>query len=278
VLRGSDRENFPAAGSALRAEVDEPIGRLDHVEVVLDDDDGVALVDETVQNEQELAHVFEVQSRCRLVENIDASTHRSLLQLGRELDALRLSPGQGRRALAEPHVAEADVDEGVEEPADRGDGLEELGRLADRHVEHLGDVLSLVVHSEGLPVVASPVADLADHVHVGKKVHLDLDGSVTRAVLAPPALDVEAESAGEVAPSLGVECLGEQGADLVEDAGVGRRIGARGAADRGLVDVNHLVEVVETGDPRVLSWYLPCAVELVGEHLVQDVVDETGLA
>ena len=40
------RDDPPAAGAALRAHVDDPVGSLDHVEVVLDDDHGVAGVDE----------------------------------------------------------------------------------------------------------------------------------------------------------------------------------------------------------------------------------------
>ena len=43
-------------------EVDDPVGRLDHVEVVLDDDDRVARVDEAVQHFEQLAHVLEVQA------------------------------------------------------------------------------------------------------------------------------------------------------------------------------------------------------------------------
>ena len=120
----------PAAGSALGPEVDDPVGRLDDVEVVLDDDDGVALVDEAVEHLEESPDVFEVQAGRRLVEHVDAAPVAAALQLGRELDALRLAARQGRRGLAEAHVAEADVDERLQEAVDRLDRLEELGGLA----------------------------------------------------------------------------------------------------------------------------------------------------
>ena len=55
---------------------------------------------------------------------------------------------------------------------------EELGGLLDRHVEHLGDGLALVVDLERLAVVAGAVADLARDVDVGQEVHLDLDRAV----------------------------------------------------------------------------------------------------
>ena len=108
-----------AAGAALGAQVDDPVGRLDDVEVVLDDDDRVALVDEAVQHLSSLSDVLEVQPGRRLVEHVDGAAVRPPLQLGGELHALRLAAGQGRRALAEPHVAEADVDERLQEAVDR---------------------------------------------------------------------------------------------------------------------------------------------------------------
>ena len=43
-LRGAGHHQSAAAGAAFGAHVDDPVGRLDDIEVVLDDDDGVALV------------------------------------------------------------------------------------------------------------------------------------------------------------------------------------------------------------------------------------------
>src|SRR5687767_14130961 len=42
LLRRAGDEDFAAALAALRTQVDDPVCRLDHVEVVLDDDDRVA--------------------------------------------------------------------------------------------------------------------------------------------------------------------------------------------------------------------------------------------
>ena len=183
-----------AAGAALGAHVDDPVGGLDDVEVVLDDDDGVALVDQALEHVEQLADVLEVQAGGRLVEHVDGAAGGALLQLGGELDALRLAAGEGRRRLAEPHVAEADVVERLQVARDRGDRLEEVGGLLDRHVEHVGDGLALEVHLERLAVVAGAVADLARDVDVGQEVHLDLDRAVAGAGLAAAALDVEART------------------------------------------------------------------------------------
>ncbi len=68
---------------------------------------------------EQLADVLEMQAGGRLVEDVDGAAGRPLLQLGRQLDPLRLTAGQRRRGLSEPHVAEADVDERLQIPVDR---------------------------------------------------------------------------------------------------------------------------------------------------------------
>ncbi len=266
------------AGAALGAHVHEPVGGLDHVEVVLDDDDRVALVDQAGEDLQQLADVLEVQTGGRLVEDVDRAAGGALLELARELHALRLTAGQSGRGLAEPDVAETDVVQRLQVAIDRRDRLEEVHRLFDRHVQDLGDGLALVVDLQGLPVVPGAVADLARDVHVREEVHLDLDGAVARAVLAAAALDVEGEAAGLVAADLRLGGLGEQPADVVEDTGVRRRVRARGAADGRLVDVHDLVDEVVAVHARVPPRDVPGAVELAGQVRVQDVVDQRRLA
>ena len=159
-----------------------------------------------------------------------------------------------------------------------GHRLEELGRLLDRHVQDLGDRLALVVHLERVGVVPGAVADLAGHVHVGQELHLDLDRAVAGTSLAAAALDVEREPARLVAADLGLGRLGKQLPHVVEDPGVGGRVGPRGAADRPLVDVHHLVQLAHPGDPRVLARHGTVAVQLLGQRVVQDLVDQRGLA
>ena len=157
-------------------------------------------------------------------------------------------PRERRRLLADLDVAEADPHQHRHLVADRRDRLEELLGVLDRHVEHVGDALALELHLQRLAVVALAVADVAGDVDVGQEVHLDLDQAVALAGLAAAALDVEAEAAGLVAARLALGQAGEPVADLGEGAGVGRRVGARGAADRRLVDVDDLVEMFEAGD------------------------------
>src|SRR5690606_31457796 len=111
-----------------------------------------------------------------------------------------------------------------------------------------------------------------------QEVHLDLDGAVTLAGLAPAALDVEGEAPGLVAAFASLRRPGVQVADLGEDAGVRCRVRARGPADRRLVDLDHLVEVFGTDDASMGAGCGLGAVQLLGERRTQDAVNQRRLA
>ena len=106
---GAGGEHLPAGLAAARAEVDHPVGAGDHVHVVLDQDHGVAGVDQQVQLAQQQGDVGRVQPRGRLVQQVEGAAAPDPLQLGRQLDPLRLAAGQLGRRLAEPQVAQAHV-------------------------------------------------------------------------------------------------------------------------------------------------------------------------
>ena len=109
-------------------------------------------------------------------------------------------------------------------------------------------------------------------------MHLDLEDAVALARLAAAALDVEAEAAGLVAAHARLARLAEEVADRVEDARVRRGIRARRAADRLLVDVDDLVDILESLDLLVLARLALHVVDARGDALVEDLVDERRLA
>ena len=162
--------------------------------------------------------------------------------------------------------------------ADRRHGAEEIGAFVDRHVEHVGDALAAEQHLERLAVVAPALADVALDIDVRQEVHLDLDDAVALARLAAPALDVEREAARQIAARLGLGQPGEPVADRREAAGIGRRVRARRAADRRLVDVDDLVEKLDAFEPAERRRLLARVVEPLGERLVQGLDDQGRLA
>ena len=176
--------------------------------------------------------IGEVKPGRWLVENVERLAGCDLRELGRQLDPLGLSAGKRCRRLPEPQVAEPHVAKRLQPAVDLRNVNEELERLLNRHVEHVGDCAPLEANLQRLLVVALPVALLARDVDVRQEVHLDLDLPVAAAYLAAAALYVEREAARLVAAGASLRRLGEEVADHIEEAGVGGGVGARRAADR----------------------------------------------
>src|SRR5205823_4986381 len=89
---------------------------------------------------------------------------------------------------------------------------------------------------------------------------------------------VEAETAWMVATHLGLGQLREQLPDQIENAGIRGRVGAGRIADRVLIDVDDLINVFETQDVVVRRSARPGPVQLAGERVVQDLVNQRALA
>ena len=58
------------AGPTLGSQVNQVVRRADDIEIVLDDDDGVPLIDELVQHVEQTTRVLEVQTGGRLVQDV----------------------------------------------------------------------------------------------------------------------------------------------------------------------------------------------------------------
>ena len=50
LFRCPSGDDLPTSITAVRPQIDDPVGALDHLEVVLDDGHGVALVDQTIND------------------------------------------------------------------------------------------------------------------------------------------------------------------------------------------------------------------------------------
>ena len=124
-FRRSFRDDRSPSGSPLWPEIHYPVGGLDDVEVVLDDDDCVALVDQGLKDTEEFANVFEVQAGGGFIEYVDGAARRALLQFAGELHTLRLSPGQRWCRLSHPHVSEPHINQRGQVSCDRRHRLEE---------------------------------------------------------------------------------------------------------------------------------------------------------
>ena len=226
------------------------VGRGDDAHVVLDDHDGVAGVDQSVQLGHQHLDVGRVQAGGRLVQQVERVPAPGPLQLAGQLDPLRLPAGQLGRRLAEVEVAQPHVLQRPQAAPHRGDVGEERAGLVDDHVEHVGDAAAAVGHLEGRGVVARARAGRAGRVGAGQEQQLHRHEPLALTGLAPAALDVEREPAGAPAARPRLVGAGEQRAHPVEQAGVRRQVGPRRAPDRLLV---HLHQTVDRLQPRRLD-------------------------
>ena len=64
-------DDLSAVLARLGADVDDPVGRFDHVQIMFDHDDGIAEIDQPIQHVEELGDIGKMQSGRRLIEEVE---------------------------------------------------------------------------------------------------------------------------------------------------------------------------------------------------------------
>ena len=108
--------------------------------------------------------------------------------------------------------------------------------MINRHAEDVVDGLASVVHIQHILLEALAVALLAFERDIRHELHFDGDGPLAFAYLAPPSGGVEREMCGGESHLSAQRLVGVQLAYLIVGFQVGYRVGARGLAERVLVD------------------------------------------
>jgi hypothetical protein len=136
-----------SARARVGPDLDDLVGDLHHGGVVLDDEDGVALVPQLPQQGGHGGDVVRVETDGGLVEDVEHLDETAAEVLHR-LDPLRLPAGQAGGGAAEMQVPEPDGDHGPqplgEGGHDRRDGgvghlLHDADEFGDLHTGHLAD-------------------------------------------------------------------------------------------------------------------------------------------
>ncbi len=123
---------------------------------MLDEDDGVAGVDQLLQLRHQHLDVGRVQPGGRLVEQVERVPAAGALQLAGQLDPLRLPAGQLGRRLAQPQVAEADLLQRAQAAGGGRDVGEEHLRRLHGQVEHSATVFPATVTSRVSALYRAP--------------------------------------------------------------------------------------------------------------------------
>ena len=174
-------DDVATAIAPLRPQVNQPIAGANHVQVVLNHDQAVPGLQQLAQRAHELGDVFKVQAGGRLVKQkqrafAGQALARFGLGFGRfgqktgEFEALRLAAGQGGHALAQLHIVQPHIHDGLQ-GADHlgilGEQLRGLGHGQRQHVGHIQQPpATLQAHLQHLGAVALAVAVGAAQVHV----------------------------------------------------------------------------------------------------------------
>ena len=95
-------DDFAASVAAFGAEVNDVVGGFDDIQVMFDQQHGMACVYETVQRFQQPFNISQVQARGRFVEDVDRVFRAlQLAEFRGDFDALGFAAGKRCRGLAE---------------------------------------------------------------------------------------------------------------------------------------------------------------------------------
>ena len=91
-FRRTDSDDVSAVNIAtLWSEVDDVICGFDDLEIMLDDDDSIALIYECMKDLEQSPHVFKVQSRGRLIQDIERLSSCASREFLGQFDPLRFA-------------------------------------------------------------------------------------------------------------------------------------------------------------------------------------------
>ena len=146
--------------------------------------------------------------------------------------------------------------------------------LVDRHIQYIGNIFPFVSDFERLPIIAFSLADIAGNINVRQEMHFDLDQAVAGTGLTTSPFDIKGKASLPVASKLGVLRRGKQIPDIVENAGICCRIGARRPSDRALIQLDHLIHIFQPFNTVTFSGTGFCPVLLGRKSFIQDLVDQ----
>ena len=173
-LLGCAGENdISALLATLGSHVNNPVGLLDDVGMMLNDNDAVTIGNQRIERGEEFLDVVEMQTRGGFVEDEEPRTFAvATHEEGSQLDALSLAATKRTGALTQFKVAESDILQWFQAAlylaADRLEGIlgivriEEFHRLVDSHVQHLANILLVIHHFERIALETSAMTFIAN--------------------------------------------------------------------------------------------------------------------
>src|SRR6266849_1466427 len=108
LLGGPRRYDLSALVASLGSQIDQPIRRLDDVQIMFNDQKRSTALQQLAERAEEFRDVIEMQTRGRFVENVEDALIVCAAEMRGQLQTLRFSARERCRGLPEAQVAQAD--------------------------------------------------------------------------------------------------------------------------------------------------------------------------
>jgi hypothetical protein len=253
-FRRSRRNYLPTTFTAIRPKVNDPITGLHDIEVMFNDDHGVAFVSKLVQDIDEFGDIAKRETSRWFIENVNRVFVGHASPFTGQFHSLCFASREGSRWLAKANITETNGVERLQGTVNFSMVFEEFNRFSHWHFENIMNGTTSPLHLQTFSRVPLAVANIARDPNIGKEIHFQFDRTSSTARFAAAAFDVETEMSGLVATLFGELCIGKKAPDFVKHFGVRRRVGTRGSADGGLIDNDDFVDVFHPFNGAVFAW------------------------
>ena len=107
LLGSSCSQDSPTPLTSFRSEIDNMVGAFYDLHVMLDHDNGMALLDKLFEDPKQPLDIMEMKTGSRLIEDKKRACLFCFSHMGGELEPLRLAAGQSRQRLTQTHIIES---------------------------------------------------------------------------------------------------------------------------------------------------------------------------
>ena len=198
-LGGSGDDELSSPVTGFGSDVDHPVGGLDDIKIMFDDDDAVALGNEPLERFQQDGDIVHMKSGGRLVKDEKRPSGFVSRQTRRKFEPLGLPAAQDIQRLTEFQIIETNIGEKLKGTAN-GCGfrplLEEGDGLPCRHFQNVVDRFAAMTDGQDPFLIASAFALRTTQEEIAQELHLHLLITEARAAVATSLAGVEGKSRG----------------------------------------------------------------------------------
>ena len=254
----------------LRAQINDPVGGLDHIHVVLDYQDGVALGYQALEGLQKSLNIIEVETGGGFIKDEELCSLLVQFQMPGKLEALGLASGEGVDGLAQPHIPQTYLHQRFQCTKDPGVVFEKDKSLVYGHGKQVIDVFALEGDLQHFFYEAPTATLRAGDEDIGEELHLHLFKSGPLAGLTPASCHIERKVAGLETSGPGFSGIGHKLSNRVQGLGVGEQVGTGRATDGPLVHHDHIIYPSGTLEAPMFSGPAPGISLCAFDGLVED--------